>query len=129
MDIFFHDPADAPLPPNEVHIREFNATPYPDGRRLRVYLEISPFQKRPSGEVSIIDEDGHEVASVSIIETVDPRMEMTLHLRTLETTGTYIARAKLFYTEPFAEENEEHHDKLPERLVVDHVETTFRISK
>jgi len=127
MDIFFHDPTDLPLPPDEVHIRKFEAKPYPDNRRVRVYLEISPFQKRPSGEVSIFDSEENEVASVSIIETVDPRMEMTLHMHGVETQGNFIAKAEIYYTEPLPEENGEENQTLPERNTIDTAEMAFQI--
>ena len=129
MDIFFKDSTDLPLPPNEVHIREFKANPYPDNYRVRVYLEVSPFQKRPSGEVSIYDNSENEVASVSIIETVDPRMEMTIHLYNTENHGNFTARAKLYYTEPLSEESGEETTPLPEKILIDQAETTFQIRK
>jgi hypothetical protein len=80
MDIFFVDPDDTPVPPAEVRIRELNVRPYPDGRRVKVYLELTPFQQRPDAELKITAAEGSLLASVSVIETIDPKMEMTLHL-------------------------------------------------
>jgi hypothetical protein len=136
MDIFFQDPEDIPLPPEEVRIREFHANAWPDGRRVRVYLELTAFQKRPSGEISILDEHGEEVANIAIIETIDPRMEFTLHMRTQNPMGEYTALTSIFYTEmELEEENREPDDPSaekppppqPEKVVVDQAETTFRI--
>ena len=130
MEIFFHDPSDVPLPPNEVHIRKFVAKPYPDGKRIRIYLELSPFQKRPSGEVTIVNSDGNQVALANIIETIDPRMEMTLHIRGPKTNGIFTAKADLFYDSlpPLDEGAQEDESiSLPERQMVDHAETTFEI--
>lgn len=129
MEIFFTDPNDVPLPPEEVHIREFNATPLPDGRRVRVYLEIAPFQKRPSGEVVIRDSSGKPVASASIIETIDPRMEITMHLRSPETTGEYSVSVILFYLDEIEEgENEGEVVLKPDKMVVDEAKINFTIS-
>ena len=97
MDIFFQDPTDIPLPPEEVRIRELTAEPWPDGRRVRVYVELTPFQTRPNGEINITNEEEEEVASVSFIETIDPKMQFTLHLRTPETQGDYSVNAIIFY--------------------------------
>ncbi len=97
MDIFFQDPTDIPLPPEEVRIRELTAEPWPDGRRVRVYIELTPFQTRPNGEINITNKDEEEVASVSFIETIDPKMQFTLHLRTPETQGEYTVNALIFY--------------------------------
>ena len=41
MDIFFEDPDDVPVPPQEVEIRELKAQPYPDGRRVSIHYHIS----------------------------------------------------------------------------------------
>jgi len=129
MDIFFHDPDDVPLPPNEVHIRQFNAQPYPDGRRVRVYLEISPFQQRPSAEISIIDAEGQEVANVNIIETIDPRMEMTMHLRSVQGQGPFTIRADLFYEAlDEASNGDPANYQIPERMIIAQAENTFEIN-
>jgi hypothetical protein len=128
MDIFFTDPADIPLPPDEVRIRDFKVEPYPDSRRLYVNLVITPFQKKPSGEIVIFDFLGTPVTSASIIETIDPRMQITMHLRSPETAGEYTATVVLFYN-PEVEEQEDGDEilSLPERKVVDQAETTFSI--
>jgi hypothetical protein len=97
MDIFFLDPADVPLPQEEVRIRELTANPYPDRRRVQVTIELTPFQTRPNGEITITNEDEEEVASVSFIETIDPKMKFTLHLHTPETPGEYSVNAIIFY--------------------------------
>ncbi len=128
MDIFFHDPEDIPLPPNEVHIRALNAQPYPDGRRVKVYLEISPFQKRPNGELTITNETGREIASISFIETIDPKLELTMHIRTPTPAGSYTLKADLFYEEPvFDEDAPENAPSKFDRTMIDHAETSFTI--
>lgn len=127
MDIFFSDPTDIPLPPDEVRIRKFEVNPWPDGRRVRVYLEVTPFQKRPNGEISIINAKGQEMASVSIIETMDPKMEFTLHLRGAEPFGPYKVIAAIFYLEepPEPSQDDEISIESRNRLVVDQVEESF----
>ena len=73
MDIFLQDPADIPLPPDEVRIRELRAEPYPDQRRVRILLETTPFQQRPNCEIQVMDEAEKMVASLSIIESMMQR--------------------------------------------------------
>lgn len=99
MDIFFQDPTEIPLPPNEVRIRQLRAEPWPDNRRVRIYLEITPFQKRPNGEVRILDVSGEEVASVTIVEAIDRKMEFIVHLRGVPGEGEYTVLATVYYTE------------------------------
>ena len=53
MEIHFHDPSEAPLPPGETRISAVRAEPWPDGRRVSVEVEITPFQQRPNLHISI----------------------------------------------------------------------------
>lgn len=129
MDIFFQDPEDIPLPPDEVRIRTFTATPYPDGRRVRIFLEVAPFQKRPSSEITIADQTGRILASANIIETMTRKMELTLHLRGPAEAGEYLATADLFYqAAPAPAEQEGAEIELPEREQVDLAQTTFTLN-
>ena len=96
MDIFFADPSEVPLPPGEVRIRELNVEPWPDGQRLRVYLEVDPFQKRPNADLTLLDHDGRELSSVSIIESMTRKMELVMHLRGA-VPGSFTLQALLYY--------------------------------
>jgi hypothetical protein len=96
MDIFFTDPTEVPLPPSEVRIRELRADLLPDGARLRVYLEVDPFQKRPNADLTLLDRDGQELSSVSIIESMTRKMELVMHLRGAA-AGPCTLQALLYY--------------------------------
>ncbi|MDD5468758.1 MAG: hypothetical protein PHS96_13230 [Anaerolineales bacterium] len=127
MDIFFQDPSAIPLPPEEVRIRALRAEPRPDGKRVRVTLELTPFLKRPSGEISVSDPAGEEAASASIVESMNPKMEFTLHLRGEPAAGRYTLRAVVFY---LAEGSEGAADAPPDptnRTVVDQAQADFVI--
>lgn len=129
MDIFFQDPSEVPLPPNEVRIRELRAEPWPDGRRVLVYLEVDPFQKRPSAEVEIINSDGQIVSHASVIESMSRKMEFTMHLRQEQVAGDYRLTVTVFYSDPIPEpkEGETELPELPEPQVVDTAEARFVI--
>ena len=138
MDNFFQDSFENPLPPDEVRIRELRAEPWPDGRRVRIYLEVDPFQKRPSAEVIITDSEAVVVAQASVIESMAHKIEFNMHLRQAQPGGRYTVSAILFYSEPIPEsrrpENEpEVPTSLPEAIswpqtkTVDRAETTFSI--
>jgi hypothetical protein len=129
MDIFFQDPSEVPLPPNEVRIRELRAEPWPDGRRVLVYLEVDPFQKRPSAEVEITNSDGQIVSHASVIESMSRKMEITMHLRQAQIGGEYRLAVNVFYTDPIPmpEEGETEPPVLPEPRVVDTAEALFVI--
>jgi len=129
MDIFFTDPNDIPLPPEAVHIRKLSAEPWPDKHRVRVYLEISPFQKRPSGEIVLTDSHDRQVAVANFIETMIANLEINLHLRADDTLGTYQVAATLFYLQEIAEGERENETIVrPEKILVDQATFDFEIS-
>lgn len=128
MEIYFHDPDDIPVPRSDVRIRLLNAIPYPDGQRIKVTLELTPFQERPDAELVILDSEGIEVASASIIETIDPKMEMTLHLLGTPNPGKYILKADVHYRMPTRQDEESQEE--PENYeiqVVDRAQVEFNI--
>ena len=130
MDIFFADPSEVPLPPNEVRIRELNVDPWPDGKRLRVYLEVDPFQRRPNADLTLLDQDGQELSSVSIIESMTRKMELVMHLRSAA-SGSCTLQASLYYA-TLPESTEPGGDPHPEpkldRQVVDTRQVSFELS-
>lgn len=102
MDLnFFADPGLAPKPRSEIRIEEFRLLPYPDGRRIRVEIELTPFgpADRPSLEITAHKPDGTQVAATTIIESVQRSFGLTMHLRTSETSGEFTFQAKLYYGE------------------------------
>jgi hypothetical protein len=84
--------------PEETKITVFSAKSYPDGKRVLVNMEITPFQKRPNITVSLHNANGTEVASTTIIESMIWKLEFTLHVRG-EILNPYHLIAKLYYPE------------------------------
>jgi hypothetical protein len=97
MDFFYTDPNEIRLPPDEVRIRDLQVQVLNEGRKIKVYLEVDPFQKRPSAELTITDPQGIPVANVSIIESMLRKMELTMHLRGEPRSGQHTIEAVLFY--------------------------------
>ncbi len=103
MDFFFPEDNLQRMTPEETRIVGLNAEPYPDGYRLRVNIEITPYQKRPHIEVLLTGADGEEIASTSIVEPMSWKLEFTMHIRG-ELNNPYTLEAKLFYPDgPAAE--------------------------
>jgi hypothetical protein len=128
MDIFFEDPSVIPLPPEEVRIREVSAKPYPDGRRIRVRVELDPFQKRPSLEVTILDSLAEPVAQARVIETMTRTLEMTMHVREAHGDGDYTLHCLLYYQEAPAPQADEAEIGYPPAKVVDQRQVSFSLS-
>ena len=125
MDINFSDLDGIPLPPDEVRIRALRVDPLPNGRLVRVYLEVDPFQIRPNADLTISDDEGREVASTSIIESMDRNIEIRMHVRGAVREREYSLKAILFYAEIEGESTSEGEIKPFERRVVDTAEILF----
>jgi hypothetical protein len=130
MDIFFQDPSEIPLPPAEVRIRQLRADPWPDGKRVRIYMELDPFQQRPNADITIENSAGDDVAQVSIIESMTRKIELTMHLHGPMLDGKFKIIANLYYTEPL-QEPKPGEEGLPARMpastAVDRAEMTFTV--
>jgi len=87
------------LPPSEVRFTELRVEPWPDGRRVRVHITLTPFQQNPSLEAVLSDAHGHPLTSTSIIETAENRMVFTLHLRPAVAGVPYHLSVEILYSE------------------------------
>ncbi len=100
LNFFFPElagPGAAPVPPEEVRFKEMIATPYPDGSKVRVNIEATPFQKRPWIEVVMLDSHEEEVATASFIEPMNWKIEFVMHVRRAQPQGKYRIIARLYY--------------------------------
>jgi hypothetical protein len=103
MDFFLPEDHLQRTTPEETRITSLSAEPYPDGYRLLVNIEMTPFQQRPHLEVVLNDADHEEVASSTIVEPLTWKIEFTMHIRG-ELNNPYTLEARLFYPEgPTAE--------------------------
>jgi hypothetical protein len=96
MDFFLPEDNLTRAVPEETKINLLSAQPYPDGHRLHVNMEITPFQKRPHIEVILSDASGDEAASTSIVEPLSWKIEFTMHIRG-ELNNPYTLNARLYY--------------------------------
>jgi hypothetical protein len=129
MDVFLSDSSEIPLPRNEVRIKDLKANPYPDGRRVRIAIELTPFLEKPNGDIVVMDKDGNRIAASSFIETIIPKLEMTLHLRhDIRGAGECTVFATIFYTEEITDDRQDNQIlEMPEKLIVDEETTRFRL--
>lgn len=85
-------------PPDEIKIEKINASPYPDNRRVKVSITVTPFRERPNLEITILDANGRPVANTSAIGLMNFATSYVLHLRGVQDpAGTYTIRVQLFY--------------------------------
>ncbi len=96
-DIFFTESSEAPVPPEEVRIRNLQAIPRPDGQRINVEIEITPFQRKPNVELMILNAEGQDLSSLNVVEAIDFKMDFTMHIRGSRKPGEYVLKARVFY--------------------------------
>jgi hypothetical protein len=96
MDFFLPEDHLQRATPEETRITSLSADPYPDGYRLRVNIEMTPFQQRPHLEVVLKDANEDEIASSSIVEPLSWKIEFTMHIRG-DLNNPYTLEAKLYY--------------------------------
>jgi len=100
MDYFDLDLTEQRLPPEETRFLSLQVEPYPDGRRVHVNLQLTPFLQPPCIDLSLVDSLGNSICSVSIIEPPRWEQEITMHLRNLSlSSGEFTLSACLFYPE------------------------------
>jgi hypothetical protein len=99
MDFFFPEDDLQRATPEETRITSLTAEPYPDGERVHVNIQMTPFQTRPTIEVTLTDATGEEVATASIVEPMSWKLEFTMHLRgaSKANVGPFTLEAKLYY--------------------------------
>ena len=128
MDIFFNDPNEMPLPPEEVRIRKLTAEPWSGGKLIHVYMEVDPFQKPPNADLFIRNEIGEIAASASIIESMHRKMELTMHLPESSPNEQYTLEAKLYFAEIVEGTGSNHETKPINKQIVDRSKIHFQIS-
>lgn len=103
MNFFFpelsEDGENIPLPPAEMRFLELRAEAVIDEGplRVRVYVEVTPFQKRPFIEVVLTGEQGEEIATASIIEPLQRKNVFTMHIRSPQQRGKFRLYARMYY--------------------------------
>lgn len=101
MEFFLTAPGIERLPPADTRLLDLHAEPYPDGKRLRVTINLTPFQQKPYLELTLTDLTGDIIATTSIIEPVAWGLELTMHILKPGATagGSYKLTAILWFPE------------------------------
>jgi hypothetical protein len=102
MTIDFFQSSDVPQPKEKIKIERLESQPYPDGWRVKITVEVTPFQERPNLEIRVLPSgDERPVATLSVIETMHRHMEFTVHIRGVPSpVGSYVTTVDLFYDDP-----------------------------
>ena len=108
MGAFFIDPEVERLPPDSVRVLNVRSVVSPDGDRIRISLELTPFKVRPNIDLTLKDPFGTICGSTSILEPMNWKMELTLHNRLPNPQpGIYRLSISIFYPELGEVENKQ----------------------
>lgn len=129
MSIFFVDPDEARLPPGEVRLKSVKVTPIISVGRVRIELELTPFQQRPNVDLTITDLTGTEAAKTTILEAMLSKLELTMHIRQPEPGQEYQLDTRVYYQKLPQPSLEPVDIALPDPMVVDQKVTTFTFPK
>jgi hypothetical protein len=97
MEFFFPENNLDRMSPDETKILSLTADPYEDGRRVRVNIEISPFEIRPHLEFTLTDMESQEISTASFVEPMTWKLEFTMHMRAEPADGPLDLEARLYY--------------------------------
>jgi hypothetical protein len=125
MNIFLQDPDEIRVPPDEVRLKKVEITPYMDGSRIKLQLELTPFMKRPNISVTITTPSGEQVAHSDILETMLSKLELTMHIRQAKTTGEFTTEISVYYQKLPQPNDSPAEVPLPDAMIVDSFKTSF----
>ena len=96
-EVFFFDEGAEPRERSAVRMEQVVAQPYPDGQRVRIKVVLTPFFEKPNLVLTITNSTGQQMATADILETMLHVNELTMHLRSAESSGDYALRVDLYY--------------------------------
>ena len=105
MDIFFSDPDEIPLPPDEIRFRNIQVYPINGSNKIKIYIEIDPFRKKPNIDLVVFNNRREIATSVNIIESIQRKMEIIAHLKRNTADIEFNLEATLYYSEIEDEKN------------------------
>lgn len=122
------NPTLTPPPQDDIKILALDAEPYPDGRRVRVKLVLSPFLQGPNAEINLSNHDDELLASINIVNIFIPENEFTLHIPEIKSLpGSYTVNVEVFYIEEEEIEQDGETQFNMKKSLVDSTSTLFSI--
>lgn len=122
------NPTLTPPPQDDIKILALDAEPYPDGRRVRVKLVLSPFLQGPNAEINLSNHDDELLASIDIVNIFIPENEFTLHIPEIKSLpGSYTVNVEVFYIEEEEIEQDGETQFNMKKSLVDSTSTLFSI--
>ena len=100
MGFFQIDPNIERMMPADTRLLNMHAEPYANGKRVKVSLDITPFQQKPYLDLSFTDSSGKVLATTSIVEPVSWNLELNLHIRNSSTSPSVVCKLSVTLSYP-----------------------------
>ena len=94
---FFDNRDDAPKNREDVRILRARTEMAPEGRRVAIDIELTPFIERPTIEIRLVNERGEPAGLTNIIESLDRILRLVMHLRDKSPAERYQAQITIYY--------------------------------
>lgn len=94
---FFDNSAETPKVREDVRLNKIGLYVYPDGRRIAVGFDMTPFLEPPSVQVTALNQLGMQAGSLTVIQANEANFYLVMHLRDAEPTNPYHISVELFY--------------------------------
>jgi hypothetical protein len=131
MEPFFTEPDNNGQPPEKIRFEKTHIEPYQGTNRIKLQIEITPFLEKPNIEIEIFSKDGNLISSMSIVEIIEHKFELTLHLRDENPKGEYLLKTNIYYSDlshyEIKEEEEQVSEGKADINIVDEQEKLFNI--
>jgi hypothetical protein len=127
MDILFTGIEQTSLPPEDVRIQNIEVKPWSDGRRIGVVLQVDRCQTPLNLDISIMDKNGLITSTTSVVENLSPRIELTIHLRSVKHESEYQLDVTLFSSVIIEQKTSDQSQELITKKIIDKRQVWFKI--
>jgi hypothetical protein len=100
MGFFQIDPNVERMLPADTRLLNVRAELYSDGKRLKVGLDLTPFQQKPYLDLVLTDASGEIITTTSIVEPVNWNLELNLHIRKSSTSDNGVYKLTVVISYP-----------------------------
>jgi len=114
MNIGPNEFEEEPQSPENIRFTNVTLDLYPDRRRVKVGIHLTPFKSPPNIEIDVHDASENLVANATIIGVSGPDQDITLHLRGELTAGDYVFFMTLGYQDQEIQDRKEVAFRMPE---------------
>jgi len=90
-------PQNDALQPDNVRIISLSVQPWEDNKRVKVFIELTPFERPPNLEININDPEGNILASTNIIESILTKIVFTMHIKEFNPSNEYVINVVVGY--------------------------------